>query len=647
MRKILSLLFVAVFALSLMMCGAPASVSAQTVSTQASAMDEMPLFVVDEQVVLPGETFIVPVRIENNPGLVSLKLSLQYDDTVLELVSAEEQDFSTVSYGPTEKVPFVINWLDTIHPDNTTNGVITNLTFRVKESVSAVSTLLQISYDSEDVYNAAWESVGFSTQSAYIHVVEYRVGDVNEDGNVNNRDLGLLLRHTNSWEVTLNLAAADVNGDGNVNNRDLGLLQRYLNGWDVELVQPLPEEPENTNELLSQVPDELNGTKIKMLIWWNTSTTDKEYAETFKQETGIQVAYETAAIDKYQSSLTGKIMAGNPPAVAAIINEWYPQPITRGLMQPIKNTGWDYTDPIYATNLMDQFAYKGEHYGIALKGSNMTTFEVMFFNKKLLKANGVSQDPYQLWKKGQWNWETCLDIAQKCTNAKKETYGLTLIYQNYWMLSAGQDFVLSDQNGLKNNIKSSALLNSWYHAWDMIYTHKVIPTMFSQQQQMFYNGTVAMMGGGSYFMQAGANYSNYVPQNMTDDWGVVPFPSPKGQNAVVACEGTVWGFPTKVSGKQLQAAMWFLRYYLDDATYGDRDFYPTEECWEIMDWMWNQKIQSYNSVGVVTYGGKQSAYAIQYSLIDDATTKAQVASNLDSWYVELQININQIEAEMT
>ncbi len=401
-----------------------------------------------------------------------------------------------------------------------------------------------------------------------------------------------------------------------------------------------------TVDVLKQVPKSLSGTKIKMQIWWNQADDDTKEAEAFKKATGISVAYTTSAMDKYQSNLSGTIMAGNPPALAAIINEWYPQPITRGLMQPIKNTGWDYTDPIYAIALMDQFSYKGEHYGIALKGSNNPTYEVLFFNKKVLKSFGVSKDPWQLWKAGQWNWDTCLDIAQKCTNAKKDKYGMTNISQFFWMLSAGQDFVLSDINGLKNNIREPKLLNTWYQAWDMIHTHKVIPANFSTQQQMFYSGSVAMMGGGSFFMQADKSHTTYVPQNMTDDWGVVPFPSPKGQAAVAACEGTVWGFPTKVKGDQLQAAMWFLRYYLDDSAYGSKDFYPSDECWEVMQWMSNQKIQSYNSVGVVSYGGKYNAWSIQYSVIDEATTRAQVASNLESWYAEIQTNIDAINSEM-
>ena len=60
-------------------------------------------------------------------------------------------------------------------------------------------------------------------------------GDINGDGKVNVRDLGLLQQSINGWEVTIITAAADVNGDGKINVRDLGMLQQFLNGWDVTL----------------------------------------------------------------------------------------------------------------------------------------------------------------------------------------------------------------------------------------------------------------------------------------------------------------------------------------------------------------------------------------------------------------------------
>ena len=54
-------------------------------------------------------------------------------------------------------------------------------------------------------------------------------GDVNGDGKVNNRDLGILQRYLNGWDVDMDMIGSDLTEDGRVNNRDLGLLQQMLN----------------------------------------------------------------------------------------------------------------------------------------------------------------------------------------------------------------------------------------------------------------------------------------------------------------------------------------------------------------------------------------------------------------------------------
>lgn len=60
-------------------------------------------------------------------------------------------------------------------------------------------------------------------------------GDVNFDGKTNNKDLGILMQHLNSWNVEIITEAADVNADGAVNNKDYGLLMQYINSWNVTL----------------------------------------------------------------------------------------------------------------------------------------------------------------------------------------------------------------------------------------------------------------------------------------------------------------------------------------------------------------------------------------------------------------------------
>ncbi len=65
--------------------------------------------------------------------------------------------------------------------------------------------------------------------------VSYGIGDTNNDGQVNNKDLALLMQYINGWEISIDTTLADVNNDCKTNNKDYALLMQYLNSWDVTL----------------------------------------------------------------------------------------------------------------------------------------------------------------------------------------------------------------------------------------------------------------------------------------------------------------------------------------------------------------------------------------------------------------------------
>ena len=65
----------------------------------------------------------------------------------------------------------------------------------------------------------------------YAQAATQNVGDVNGDGQVNNRDMGYLQKLLNGWDVAV-AANGDVNGDGKVNNRDMAELQKMVNGGE-------------------------------------------------------------------------------------------------------------------------------------------------------------------------------------------------------------------------------------------------------------------------------------------------------------------------------------------------------------------------------------------------------------------------------
>ncbi len=194
--------------------------------------------VVDSGHALLGSTITVNINVQNNPGLIGMKLLVSYDSDVLELQSAvanTENAFASIAFGPTTSNPFVLTWDESLSPNTTDNGVMATLTFLVKEDAAFGDTSIAISYDQADVFNDAWEDVVFATVAGAWGIVEILPGDANEDGAVNMRDYAMFRQHLSGWDVTVNTDVLDINADGKVNMRDLAVLRQYLSGWDVTL----------------------------------------------------------------------------------------------------------------------------------------------------------------------------------------------------------------------------------------------------------------------------------------------------------------------------------------------------------------------------------------------------------------------------
>lgn len=60
-------------------------------------------------------------------------------------------------------------------------------------------------------------------------------GDINDDKNLNSKDVLLLKQYNANWDVEINKEAADVNDDKEVNSKDTLLLKQYHANWDVKL----------------------------------------------------------------------------------------------------------------------------------------------------------------------------------------------------------------------------------------------------------------------------------------------------------------------------------------------------------------------------------------------------------------------------
>lgn len=99
-------------------------------------------------------------------------------------------------------------------------------------------------------------------------------GDVNGDGETNNKDVTVLFRYLSNIKVeTIDLIAADCNGDGETDNKDVVTLFKFLSGANVEIFYGKKTSgQDDTNELKNEVAFD----KIKVYLPDNyTVKTDK------------------------------------------------------------------------------------------------------------------------------------------------------------------------------------------------------------------------------------------------------------------------------------------------------------------------------------------------------------------------------------
>ena len=163
----------------------------------------------------------------------------------------------------------------------------------------------------------------------------------------------------------------------------------------------------------------------------------------------------------------------------------------------------------------------------------------VIWNKRLFEEAGLDPDlPYDLQASGDWTWskfeELCATLTRDTNND-----GVTDIYatvsqgaeaMNCLALSAGQDFVMKDENGnLYNNTTNKAFLDAIDFAVSLYNKGYEMPqpegSEWNYFQPAFQEGKAAMQFNQEYMCQNAQMYGDA----MEDSVGFVMPPKPDGQ----------------------------------------------------------------------------------------------------------------------
>ena len=163
-------------------------------------------------------------------------LTLKYDKTKLTLKAVNDNSaMGGQSMQPqTMDSPVILNWVSPV-ADYSGDGTYAELVFKVLDNAEGGTTPIEITYNSNNIYNLKDENIAFAVKNGTVTVRDYIPGDINNDGVVNNKDFSRLFQYLSGWNVVINEAALDVNGDGSVNNKDATRLFQYVSGWNVNI----------------------------------------------------------------------------------------------------------------------------------------------------------------------------------------------------------------------------------------------------------------------------------------------------------------------------------------------------------------------------------------------------------------------------
>ena len=288
----------------------------------------------------------------------------------------------------------------------------------------------------------------------------------------------------------------------------------------------------------------------------------------FEKETGMDFEYMDVPQTDYIKTVTGKIAAGTGPDVI-INNSEFPGIMT--IAQPV-NDYVDLSDPIWDAAFSKAFTVKGKTYTISADGSFFGgggANYCLYYNKSLLNKAGVT-NPGELYKAGNWNWDTYTALMKAYTNSATKVKGTSAMFLvgSYHQISVGAAIFKYDPNTLTFSSNLDDPLVS-----------KVL-TKMAEWGKNGYTGSGNLFSGKAAMQLAFTMTKKDVAANGTgitvNDIGVVPAPDFDSENKrVKIVSGKGWGIAKRA--KNPVGAGIFIKYYSDPGNYDADEFFVTSE----------------------------------------------------------------------
>lgn len=245
----------------------------------------------------------------------------------------------------------------------------------------------------------------------------------------------------------------------------------------------------------------------------------------FEDIFGGHIRYvQTSARNKY-TTLSAMILSGEEVDMFEYEQEDFPKGVLSDQYQPLdpyfRSMGMDTGIWNGMYDVIDSLEYKGGHYVIPYSLSNPS---VLTYSRKLIKDYKLD-DPYELYKKGKWDWNAFMKISESFST-KTNRYAVSGDIGSMLIHSGGEKVVNQKNGKLINNINNASLRYA-----ELLMQNMYNKALYSTAWNEYYTTDTLFFAYDSWTLGT----SNVMNPDM--DLMVVPAPKfPKADRNYITCD---------------------------------------------------------------------------------------------------------------
>ena len=268
------------------------------------------------------------------------------------------------------------------------------------------------------------------------------------------------------------------------------------------------------------------GKEFQFYYWYqvNEITTRKVAEFNKKHNANVKITVGTGGL---QEDVAKSIAGGKPYDIIANHANYYPQTIFANLYEPLDSyvKDVDYFNSDKPENggiskeISDAFSWNGKMYAA---GSAKAVYSYAFYyNKKKYKEAGL-EDPYELWKKGEWTWDKMMEQGKEVTDVAESIGFLNTPELHTWLALHGLNAIKkTGSNTFEENLGDPEVIKAINSYRDIVLGDEPICVSSAKQHSWYAYITYT----DAYTQIANIVRTNTAFGRKIANLGIVPVPS--------------------------------------------------------------------------------------------------------------------------